>query len=154
MIKDTIKIILKVFLIDVTIILVGSSIAYRFGIDIKQKEVLFFTLLILIILSVLEILISNILIFIKNNTDNIDEYIIGKLKEIDFKKEEIYFLSDIIWYVIIASILIFVNIPNFVMLGLLIMLIANSVYVLIFATIVYLFQDLIKKNAKFNKEEK
>ena len=65
MIKDTIKTILKTFLTNAGIILVGSSIAYRFGINIKQKEVLFFVLLILIILSISEILTSNILSFVK-----------------------------------------------------------------------------------------
>ena len=148
MIKDTIKTILKAFLIDAGIILVGSSIAYRFGIDIKQKEVLFFTLFILIMLSILEILVSNILIFIKKNNTDIDERIINMLKEIDFKKEEIYIILDIIWYMVIASILIFVTIPNFIMLGLLMMLIANSVSISILLVTVYLFQHLIKENAK------
>lgn len=148
MIKDTIKTILKAFLIDAGIILVGSSIAYRFGVDIKQKEVLFFTLFILIMLSILEILVSNILIFIKKNNTDIDERIINMLKEIDFKKEEIYIILDIIWYMVIASILIFVTIPNFIMLGLLMMLIANSVSISILLVTVYLFQHLIKENAK------
>jgi hypothetical protein len=148
MIKDTIKTILKAFLIDAGIILVGSSIAYRFGIDIKQKEVLFFTLFILIMLSILEILVSNILIFIKKNNTDIDERIINMLKEIDFKKEEIYIILDIIWYMVIVSILIFVTIPNFIMLGLLMMLIANSVSISILLVTVYLFQHLIKENAK------
>jgi hypothetical protein len=155
MIKDTIKTILKTFLTNAGIILVGSSIAYRFGINIKQKEVLFFVLLILIILSISEILTSNILSFVKkNNTDDIDERIIDMLKEIDLKQEEAYTLSYIIWYAIIASILIFVTIPNFIMLGLSIMLIINSVYILIILAIVHLFEGLIKKNTKFNKEEK
>lgn len=148
MIKDTIKTILKAFLIDAGIILVGSSIAYRFGVDIKQKEVLFFTLFILIMLSILEKLVSNILIFIKKNNTDIDERIINMLKEIDFKKEEIYIILDIIWYMVIASILIFVTIPNFIMLGLLMMLIANSVSISILLVTVYLFQHLIKENAK------
>ena len=99
-------------------------------------------------LSILEILISNTLLFIKNNSDNINEHIIDKLKEIDFKKEEIYIIFDIIWYIAISSILIFVNIPNFVMLGLLIMLIVNSISISIFLVTVYLFQHLIKENAK------
>ena len=90
----------------------------------------------------------------KNNTDDIDERIIDMLKEIDLKQEEAYTLSYIIWYAIIASILIFVTIPNFIMLGLSIMLIINSVYILIILAIVHLFEGLIKKNTKFNKEEK